>query len=147
MTRNAVSGTIGDPSRLGGLAVVGGDGEQVGHVDAVYYDIATDRAEWVAVRGGPFGRRVTLVPLRSANRTGDQLHIPFDKVQLRYAPHHDPGRALSAADEADLYRYYGADHAGPSAGTAGPSAATGGPPVGRLTRHAVDPGLRARRSI
>ena len=100
---------IDDPARLNGTTVIGGDGQKLGNVDAVYYDNATDKAEWVAVRGGLFGTRVTLVPLRRADLAGDELHVPFDKVQLKNAPHHDPGRELSSSDEADLYRYYGID--------------------------------------
>src|SRR5689334_15888565 len=96
-----------DAARLNSMTVVGGDGEKLGSVDAVYYDNATDRPEWVAVRSGLLGTRVTLVPLRRADRAGDELHVPFDKVQVKNAPHHDPGRELSPSDEADLYRYYG----------------------------------------
>ena len=112
MTRNASDDNFDEPARLTGTTVIGGDGEKLGSVDAVYYDNATDRAEWVAVRGGLFGTRVTLVPLRRADFEGDELHVPFDKVQLRNAPHHDPGRDLSSSDEVDLYRYYGIDYAG-----------------------------------
>ena len=104
---------IDDPARLTGTPVIGGDGEKLGNVDAVYYDNATDRAEWIAVRGGLFGTRVALVPLRSTDYAGDALRVPFDKVQLRNAPHHDPARDLSSSDEADLYRYYGIDYANP----------------------------------
>ena len=139
MTRNTSGGTIDDPSRLDGTVVIGGDGEKLGHVDAVYYDNATDAAEWVSVRGGLFGSRVTLVPLRRAELAGDALHVPFDKVQLRNAPHHDPGRELSSSDEQDLCRYYGIDHAGPRVGDAR---------TGRDDRDGEDdPGLRERRSI
>ena len=100
-----------DPAHLNGTTVVGGDGEKLGSVDAVYYDNATDEPAWVAVRSGLFGTRVTLVPLRRADLTDEELRVPFDKTQLRNAPHHDPGRDLSSSDEADLYRYYGIDYA------------------------------------
>ncbi len=108
--RAAHSPEIDDPSRLHGATVVGADGAKLGRVDAVYYDNVTDRPEWVAVRGGLFGTRVALVPLRRANRVDDVLHVPFDKVQLRNAPHHHPGHELSVEEETDLYRYYGVDH-------------------------------------
>ena len=45
-----MSVNMNDPGQLNGTTVVGGDGEKLGNVDAVYYDNATDRAEWVAVR-------------------------------------------------------------------------------------------------
>jgi len=105
-----MSVNMNDPAQLNGATVIGGDGQKLGSVDAVYYDNATDRAEWVAVRSGLLGTRVTLVPLRRADYSGDALRVPFDKVQLRNAPHHDPGNELSSADEADLYRYYGIDY-------------------------------------
>jgi sporulation protein YlmC with PRC-barrel domain len=101
---------IDDPSDLQGATVIGVDGQELGNVDGVYYDNATGRPEWVAVRSGLFGTRMTLVPLRRADHTGHELHVPFDKVQLKNAPHHDPGRELSPSAEADLYRYYGLDH-------------------------------------
>ena len=116
-----MSVNMNDPGQLNGTTVVGGDGEKLGNVDAVYYDNATDRAEWVAVRSGLFGTRVTLVPLRRADYTGDELRVPFDKVQLRNAPHHDPGNELSSTDEADLYRYYGIDYSDTADGFAGPA--------------------------
>ena len=68
-----------------------------------------------------FGTRVTLVPLRRADYTGDELRVPFDKVQLRNAPHHDPGNELSSTDEADLYRYYGIDYFDTADGFARPA--------------------------
>ena len=120
MTRN-----IDDPARLNGTTVIGGDGEKLGNVDAVYYDNATDKAEWVAVRSGLFGTRLTLVPLRRADFAGDELRVPFDKVQLKNAPHHDAGRELSSSDEADLYRYYGIDYTDRSAREATDTGMTG----------------------
>jgi len=122
-----MSVNMNDPGRLNGATVVGGDGEKLGNVDAVYYDNATDRAEWVAVRSGLFGTRVTLVPLRRADYTGDELRVPFDKVQLRNAPHHDPGNELSSTDEADLYRYYGIDYSDTADGFARPADHEAGP--------------------
>ena len=101
---------IDDPTRLNGMTVIGTDEEKLGRVDAVYYDNATDRPEWVSVRGGLFGTRVALVPLRRASHDDDVLRVPFDRVQLRHAPHHEPGCELSSEEEADLYRYYGVDH-------------------------------------
>jgi len=142
---------IDDPARLNGTTVIGGDGEKLGSVDAVYYDNATDRPEWVAVRSGLFGTRVALVPLRRADYAGDALRVPFDKVQLKNAPHHDPGRELSSSDEADLYRYYGIDHTDESAQTVeftldGPdSEPADGTGHVRLRRH--DTGLRERRAL
>ena len=142
---------IDDPARLDGATVIGVDGQKLGSVDAVYFDNASDRPQWVAVRGGLFGTRVALVPLRRADYVEEALRVPFDKVQLRHAPHHDTGRDLSAADEADLYRYYGiAFGADDAAQTVefridAEDQALAEEPVGRLRRH--DTGLQERRSL
>jgi sporulation protein YlmC with PRC-barrel domain len=142
---------IDDPACLDGATVIGVDGQKLGSVDAVYFDNASDRPQWVAVRGGLFGTRVALVPLRRAAYADEALRVPFDRVQLRHAPHHDTGHDLSAADEADLYRYYGIDHADESAQTVefridGPdSEPADGTGQIRLRRH--DTGLRERRAL
>jgi sporulation protein YlmC with PRC-barrel domain len=142
---------IDDPARLDGATVIGVDGQKLGSVDAVYFDNASDRPQWVAVRGGLFGTRVALVPLRRADYVEEALRVPFDKVQLRHAPHHDTGRDLSAADEADLYRYYGIDFgADDSARTVefridAEDEEPAEEPAGRLRRH--DTGLQERRSL
>ena len=143
---------IDDPACLDGATVIGVDGQKLGSVDAVYFDNASDRPQWVAVRGGLFGTRVALVPLRRADYTEEALRVPFDKVQLRHAPHHDTGRDLSAADEADLYRYYGIDFGADDSSVqtvefrldaADPAPAE--EHAGRLRRH--DTGLQERRSL
>lgn len=141
---------LDDPACLDGATVVGVDGQKLGSVDAVYFDNASDRPQWVAVRGGLFGTRVALVPLRRADYTDEALRVPFDKVQLRHAPHHDTGRDLSAADEASLYRYYGIDYADDCVRTvefriddAAPAPAEDF--ASRLRRH--DAGLQDRRSL
>jgi hypothetical protein len=99
----------GDSEDMGleGATVIGGDGRKLGTVEAVYSDNASGSAAWAAVRSGMFGGSVALVPLAAATYSGDELRVPFDKEQLRTAPHHDPGRELSRWDEADLFRHYG----------------------------------------
>jgi sporulation protein YlmC with PRC-barrel domain len=139
---------IDDPACLDGATVIGVDGQKLGSVDAVYFDNTSDRPQWVAVRGGLFGTRVALVPLRRADYTDEALRVPFDKVQLRHAPHHDTGHDLSAADEMSLYRYYGIDYADESAETVEfqiDAADVEPADRARLRRH--DAGLQERRSL
>ncbi len=88
-------------------AVIGGDGEKLGVVDGIYYDNNTDTPSWAAVRSGLFGHHVSLVPLAAASLHGDELHVPFDKQQLRSAPHQDPDRELTPEDEIELFGHYG----------------------------------------
>jgi uncharacterized protein (TIGR02271 family) len=55
---------------------------------------------------------VSLVPLAPSTWDGETLSVPFDKAQLKSAPHHDPDNELSVADEQELYAHYGIDYAG-----------------------------------
>ena len=96
-----------DVARLDGAEIIGDDGEKLGAVAGVYFDNASDQPEWVAVRSGLFGLNEPLVPLATAELRSDRLYVPFDKEQLRRAPHHEPGRELSPQDEIDLFRHYG----------------------------------------
>jgi uncharacterized protein (TIGR02271 family) len=98
---------MSDPSRMTGADVYDGDGRSIGKIDAIYFDNETDQPEWAAVRTGLFGGHVSLVPLGRGNWDGSALTVPFDKEALKAAPHHDPGTALSEAEEQDLYRHYG----------------------------------------
>jgi uncharacterized protein (TIGR02271 family) len=107
-----MSMNIHDPGRLAGAAVVGRDWEKLGSVHAVYHDTESGRPEWVAVVSGLFGTRVSLVPLAQAEFVGDDLRLPYDKEQLKTAPHHDPGRELSPSEEAELFRHYGVPYGG-----------------------------------
>ena len=105
---------IDNPKQLNKAPVIGEDGTKLGTVSAVYYDNNTNRPAWVAVRTGLFGTHVSLVPLAAAELRGEQLHVPFDKQQLKTAPHHDPGLELSPQDEMDLFAHYGLPYGDPS---------------------------------
>jgi uncharacterized protein (TIGR02271 family) len=105
---------ISDPTQLHGLTVTGQGGEKLGKVDGVYLDTDTQRPEWAAVKSGLFGSHVSLVPLATADLSGDQLRVPFDKGALESAPHHDPDRELSPQDETELFEHYGVLYGGDS---------------------------------
>lgn len=96
-----------DPSTLVGSTVVGTGGAKLGQVSDVYLDNQTGTPAWVAVTSGLFGNHVSLVPLARAEYDGTELSVPYDKDQLKAAPHHDPGQALSETEEADLFEHYG----------------------------------------
>jgi uncharacterized protein (TIGR02271 family) len=98
---------MSDPNTMTGAPVMGGNGEKLGKVDAIYFDNDTDKPEWAAVKSGLFGSHVSLVPLTQGTWNNGTLTVPFDKQALQTAPHHDPDAALSPADEDDLYRHYG----------------------------------------
>jgi stress response protein YsnF len=104
---------IDNSKRLNKATVIGVDGTKLGTVGAVYYDNNTDHPAWIAVRTGLFGSHVSLVPLAAAELRGEDLHVPFNKQQLKTAPHHDPGQELSPQDEIDLFGHYGVPYGDP----------------------------------
>jgi len=97
---------------LTGAQAEGNDGGKLGKVDSIYLDNTSGKPEWAAIKSGLFGGHVSLVPLREADWDGTVLRLPFDKEQLRGAPHHDPDTEISVQDEQELYRHYGIDYAG-----------------------------------
>jgi uncharacterized protein (TIGR02271 family) len=127
---------MSDPSKMTGADVYDRDGRSIGKIDAIYFDNETDNPEWAAVRTGLFGGHVSLVPLGRSSWDGSALSVPFDKEALKAAPHHDPGTALSSADEQDLYRHYGMSTGQSAAGA--PTSADPRPD------HAGEPGVQGR---
>lgn len=107
-----------DPQALQDLEVTDNKGSKVGKVDVVFVDNITGRPEWAAVKTGIFGGHVTLVPLVNATANGDDLSVAYTKDAIKDAPHHDPDVELSAAEEAELLRYYGLSGAASAASTA-----------------------------
>lgn len=98
-----------NPGTMIGAPVRGPDGTKLGRIESIYLDDETGQPEWAAVGTGMFGGHVSLVPLRQCRWEGDTLSAPFDKEQLKNAPHHDPSARISVSDEHELYRHYGID--------------------------------------
>jgi hypothetical protein len=103
---------IQDPTAIQGMTVTGQGGEKLGKVDGVYIDNDTQRPEWAAVKSGLFGTHISLVPLATADLSGDELRVPFDKDALERAPHHDPDQELSPQQEIELFEHYGIPYGG-----------------------------------
>lgn len=100
--------TMTDLSGWRGHDVVDPSGDKIGEIADIYLDEQTDQPEWLAVRTGLFGRRVSFVPLAEAQPSGDYVAVPYTKDQVKDAPHADPDEGLlSETEEARLYEYYG----------------------------------------
>ena len=89
-----------------GSSVKNTSGDKLGKVDEIYLDNETGQPEWAAVKTGLFGGNVSLVPLSESTFDGSSLTVPFTKDTIQGAPHHDPGREITADDEDELYAYY-----------------------------------------
>jgi len=88
------------------------NGEKIGEIASIYYDDTTRRPEWVAVRTGLFGRKVTFAPIAGSSPQGDDLQLAYDKDIVKDAPNVDDDDGhLGQADEQQLYAHYQFDWA------------------------------------
>jgi uncharacterized protein (TIGR02271 family) len=101
-----------DPTQLNGVTVQDSDGGKIGKVTDVYLDDQTSKPEWAAVKTGMFGGHVSLVPLANAEFDGEALKVPYDKDQVKNAPHQDPAQELSPKQEAEIFDHYGVAYGG-----------------------------------
>jgi uncharacterized protein (TIGR02271 family) len=86
------------------------DGDKLGKIEDIYLDQETGKPEWMAVKTGMFGGRVSFVPLAEASLGGDVVTVPYDKAKIKDAPHADADGELSQQEEGRLYRHYGLDY-------------------------------------
>jgi sporulation protein YlmC with PRC-barrel domain len=94
-----------------GQDVVDPEGEKIGTLEDVYFDIDSTEPQFARVKTGMLGKRLTFVPLADAVAGRDRLQVAFDKDRVKDAPSIEPDGELSEQDEADLYRFYGLDYA------------------------------------
>ena len=87
------------------------DGDNLGTIEDIYLDQETGKPEWMALKTGMFGTRVSFVPLAEARPDGDVVTVPYDKATVKDAPHAEADGRLSQEEEAVLYRHYGLDYA------------------------------------
>ena len=89
-----------------GAAVVDQDGEKIGTIDEIYADADTGKPEWLAVKTGLFGMKLSFVPIAEATETGGGVRVPYDNQQVKDAPAVESDHELSQDEEANLYRHY-----------------------------------------
>ena len=109
---------VEDIKQWRGQTVIDPEAKKLGRLVEVLYDTQSDTPAFALVRSGHVGgRRVTLVPLSGASAGQDYLRISVEKGAFKDAPTFDPGRELSAEDEAEAYEYYGIAYPGSDPGT------------------------------
>ena len=102
--------TTEEITRLRGATLVDRDGDKIGSIDEVYADEHTGEPEWMAVRTGLFGTKLTFVPIAEVQRTGDEVRVPYEKARVKDAPNADPDGQLSQEEEQRLYSHYGLEY-------------------------------------
>jgi len=113
-----------------GRNLVGSDGSKIGSITDIYLDEDSGQPEWLAVKTGMFGGRVSFVPLAGATAEGDDLGCRWTKDQVKDAPNAEADGRLSQDEEASLYRHYGMGY---SESRSDSGLATGGQAGGRPT--------------
>ena len=93
-----------------GRNAVDSDGDKIGSIDEIYLDAETGKPEWLAVKTGLFGTKVSFIPIAEARDTGAEVQVPYDKQQVKDAPNAEADGELSQEEEASLYRHYGLDY-------------------------------------
>ena len=90
-----------------GATAVDHDGEKIGTIDEIYADAESGKPEWLAVKTGLFGMKLSFIPIAEASETGGQVRVPYDNQQVKDAPTVEADGELSQGEEANLYRHYG----------------------------------------
>ncbi len=99
--------TVRDFSEWRGKSLIDREGERIGKLEDVYFDVETDEPQFGTVKEGLLGRHLTFVPLRDVVVGPDDLQVPVSRGQVKSAPTIDrEGEALTQADESSLYHHY-----------------------------------------
>jgi uncharacterized protein (TIGR02271 family) len=99
--------TLEDVQTWRGRTVVDPDGDKIGSIEDVYLDRQSGEAEWIVVKTGLLGTRVSFVPIRDARLDGDDVRVGYDKDKVKDAPNVESDGELSPEEERALYEYYG----------------------------------------
>jgi hypothetical protein len=98
-----------------GKDLVDREGEKIGKLEDVYFDVETDEPMFGTVKEGLIGRHLTFVPLAGLTIGPDSLQMPVSKEQVKRAPNIElHGDELSADDESALYHHYALDYTAPN---------------------------------
>jgi uncharacterized protein (TIGR02271 family) len=93
-----------------GSSAVDNDGQKIGTVEEIYMDAETGKPEWLAVKTGLLGMKLSFIPIAEASAAAGEVRLPYDKQQVKDAPNVEPDGELSQDEEANLYRHYGLDY-------------------------------------
>jgi PRC-barrel domain len=88
-----------------GTQLIDRDGERIGKLEDVYYDVETEEPQFGTVKEGLFRRHLTFIPLAGVTIGPDSLQVPVTREQVKAAPNIDLSN-LSPVDESRLYHHY-----------------------------------------
>jgi uncharacterized protein (TIGR02271 family) len=93
-----------------GRNAVANDGDKIGTIDEIYMDSETGKPEWLAVKTGLLGMKLSFIPIAEASASDAEVRVPYAKAEVKDAPAVEPDGELSQDEEAELYRHYGLDY-------------------------------------
>jgi sporulation protein YlmC with PRC-barrel domain len=103
----AATDPVVDFSKWHGKDLVDRDGERIGKLEDVYFDVGTDQPQFATVKEGLMGRHLTFVPLTEVTIGPDNLRVSASKAEVKGAPNLEmEGDELAQSDESTLYHYY-----------------------------------------
>lgn len=105
---DALAVTHQDLAQWRGRDLNDANGERIGRLEDVYFDIDTDEPQFGTVKEGSlFGRHLTFVPLVGATVGPENLQVAATVEQVKSAPNIAlEGEQLTAEDESALYHHY-----------------------------------------
>ena len=96
-----------DFSEWHGKDLVDRDGERIGKLEDIYFDVETDQPQFATVKEGLIGRHLTFVPLTEVTLGPNDLQVSASRAEIKDAPNLElEGDELSQSDESTLYHYY-----------------------------------------
>lgn len=96
-----------DFSEWHGKDLVDRDGERIGKLEDIYFDVGTDQPQFATVKEGLIGRHLTFVPLTEVTLGPNDLQVSASRAEVKNAPNLElEGDELSQSDESTLYHYY-----------------------------------------
>jgi hypothetical protein len=90
-----------------GHQVFDSEGVEIGRLEEIYGDQATNAPIWGRVEIDPAEHRYAFVPLDGASPVGADLRIAFDRKLVFGAPAAGADEQISAGVYEELHRYYG----------------------------------------
>jgi hypothetical protein len=122
-------------------------GHKIGMVSRIFIDDATSQPEWATVKTGLFDRGSSFIPIEGMRLDGQDLHVPWDREQVKDAPLVDENDAghLTPEEEVQLYRHYARQQL--SAGDADVDGDGHEEPVGGGGERQVDGGAARDRGL
>ena len=88
-----------------GRELIDQNGERIGRLEDVYYDVETEQPQFGTVKEGLINRHLTFVPLTGATIGPDNLQLTATKDQIKRAPNTGIND-LTEIDEPTLYHHY-----------------------------------------